>query len=140
MAENKTKPTKLSVTEFISSIDDSRKRADVRKVAAMIREATGKRAKMWGTSIVGYGTYHYKYASGREGDFMIAGFSPRKQALSIYIMAGFSKYDTLMAKLGKYKTGKSCLYIKRLSDIDEKVLQRLINESVRYMRKNYETW
>jgi len=140
MAENKTKPTKLSVTEFISSIDDSRKRADVRKVAAMIREATGKRAKMWGTSIVGYGTYHYKYASGREGDFMIAGFSPRKQALTVYIMSGFAPFDKLMAKLGKYKTGKSCLYIRRLTDVDEDVLERLIDDSVEYMRKKYETW
>ena len=140
MAENKTQPTKLSVTEFIKAIDDPQKRADARKVAAMMRKATGKRAKMWGPSIVGFGTYHYKYASGREGDFMVAGFSPRKQALTVYIMAGFSKYDALMKKLGKYKTGKSCLYIKRLSDVDEAVLQKLIDESVKYMRKNYETW
>ncbi len=140
MAANKTKPTKASVTEFINSIEDSDKRADARKVAAMMRKATGKRAKMWGPSIVGYGTYHYKYDSGREGDFMITGFSPRKQALTVYILAGFGRYDALMKKLGKYKTGKSCLYVKRLSDIDEEVLERLINESVRYMRENYETW
>lgn len=140
VAKNKTQPTRASVTEFIKAIDDPQKRADVRKVAAMMRKATGKRAKMWGSSIVGYGTYHYKYASGREGDFMVTGFSPRKQALTVYIMAGFSKYDSLMKKLGKYKTGKSCLYIKRLSDVDEAVLQQLIDESVKYMRKNYETW
>ena len=140
MADNKTQPTKASVTEFIKAIDDPQKRADARKVAAMMRKATGKRAKMWGSSIVGYGTYHYKYASGREGDFMMAGFSPRKQALTVYIVAGFSKYGALMKKLGKYKTGKSCLYIKRLSDVDEAVLQQLIEESVKYMRKNYETW
>ena len=140
MAENKTKPTRASVTEFMNSIDDPQKRADARKVAAMMRKATGKRAKMWGSSMVGYGTYHYKYASGREGDFMMAGFSPRKQALTVYIMAGFSQYGALMKKLGRYKTGKSCLYIKRLSDVDEDVLQRLIDESVKYMRKNYETW
>lgn len=140
MAENKTKATKTSVTEFINSIEDQQKRADTKKVAAMMRKATGKRARMWGSSIVGYGTYHYKYASGREGDFMIAGFSPRKQALTVYILAGFKRFDTLMGKLGKYKTGKSCLYIKRLSDIDEKVLEKLIGESVNYMRKNYETW
>ena len=140
VAENKTKATKVSVTAFINSIDDKQKRADVRKVAAMMRRATGKRAKMWGSSIVGYGTYHYKYASGREGDFMISGFSPRKQALAVYIMAGFGQFDTLMKKLGKYKTGKSCLYIKRLSDVDEKVLEKLIAGSVKYMRKNYETW
>ena len=88
MAENKTKPTRASVAAFINAIDDPQKRADARKVAAMLRKATGKRAKMWGPSIVGYGTYHYKYASGREGDFMMAGFSPRKQALTVYIMAG----------------------------------------------------
>jgi len=140
MAANKTKATRASVTRFINSIEDKQKRADARKVAAMMRNATGKRAKMWGSSIVGYGTYHYKYASGREGDFMITGFSPRKQALTVYILAGFKQFDALMSKLGKFKTGKSCLYIKRLSDVDEKVLERLIAGSVEYMRKNYETW
>ena len=140
MAENKTKATKASVTAFMNAIEDRQKRADARKVAAMMRRATGKRARMWGPSIVGYGTYHYKYESGREGDFMVAGFSPRKQALTVYIMAGFGRFDALLKKLGKYKTGKSCLYIKRLSDVDEAVLEKLIVESVKYMRKNYETW
>lgn len=140
MAANKTVPTRVSVTEFMNSIADPLQKADARKVAAIMRQVTGKRARMWGASIVGYGTYHYKYASGREGDSMLTGFSPRKQALTVYIMAGFGKYDALMKKLGKYKTGKSCLYIKRLSDIDEKVLKRLIEESVKYMRKNYDTW
>ena len=139
MAKNKTQPTKASVTDFINAIEDKEMRADVRRVAAMMRKATGKRAKMWGPSIVGYGTYHYKYASGREGDFLMAGFSPRKQALTVYIMPGFSKFDALMKKLGKYKTGKSCLYIKRLSDVDESVLEQLIDGSVRHMRENYET-
>jgi hypothetical protein len=104
----------------------------------MMREATGSRAKMWGAHIVGFGEYHYKYASGREGDFMVTGFSPRKQALTLYIIPGFSHFESLMSKLGRYKTGKSCLYIKRLSDIDEKVLKRLIVSSVEYMRKHYE--
>ena len=140
MADNKTKATRASVTAFINSIEDRQKRADARKVATMMRKATGKRAKMWGASIVGYGTYHYKYESGREGDFMMTGFSPRRQALTVYILAGFGRFDTLMGKLGKYKTGKSCLYIKSLSDVDEKVLEKLIDGSVRYMRKNYETW
>ena len=124
----------------MNSIADPQQKADARKVASIMRKVTGKRARMWGPSIVGYGTYHYQYASGREGDFMLTGFSPRKQALTVYIMAGFGKYGALMKKLGKYKTGKSCLYIKRLSDVDEKVLQRLIDESVKYMRKNYDTW
>lgn len=140
MAENKTQPTTASVSSFIGAIEDEERRADVRKVAAMMRKATGKKAQMWGPSIVGYGTYHYKYASGREGDFMITGFSPRKQALSVYILPGFENFEALMSKLGRYKTGKSCLYIKRLSDVDEEVLERLISDSVKYMRKHYETW
>lgn len=140
MAENKTRPTRASVTDFINSVEDPDKRADVRKVAAMMRRATGKRAKMWGSSMVGYGTYHYRYESGREGDYMMTGFSPRKQALTVYIMPGFEHFAGLMKKLGKYRTGRSCLYIKRLSDVDEDVLEELINESVTYMRKNYETW
>ena len=140
MAENKTKPTKAGVTAFLNAVEDRQKRADCRKVAAMMRRATGKRAKMWGSSIVGFGTYHYKYDSGREGDFILTGFSPRKQALTVYIMPGFSRYDALLKKLGKYKTGKSCLYIKRLADVDERVLEKLIGRSVKDMRDKYETW
>lgn len=139
MAENKTKPTKKSVTAFMKDIQDEQMRRDARKVAAMMREATGARAKMWGASIVGFGEYHYKYDSGREGDFMITGFSPRKQALTLYVIPGFRHFEALMGKLGKYKTGKSCLYIRRLSDVDEQVLKRLITASVKYMRKHYET-
>ena len=139
MAENKTKANNASVTAFINSIEDKQRRSDVKKVASMMREATGSRARMWGANIVGFGQYHYKYESGREGDFMITGFSPRKQALTLYIVPGFTHFGSLMNKLGKYKTGKSCLYIKRLSDVDEKVLERLIIDSVKYMRKNYDT-
>ena len=140
MAENKTQATGASVAAFISSIDDKQQRADARKVAAMMRKATGKSAKMWGPSIVGYGAYHYKYASGREGDFLMTGFSPRKQALTVYVIPGFTPFEALMNKLGKYKTGKSCLYIKRLSDVDEKILEQLIDRSVKHMREHYETW
>ena len=139
MVENKTRPTGASVTTFMKGIPDRKMRADAKKVAAMMRRATGKRASMWGPGIVGYGSYHYRYESGREGDFMLTGFSPRKQALSIYIMPGFNRFQDLMSKLGKYKTGKSCLYIKRLSDVDEVVLEQLIKESVGYMRAHYET-
>jgi hypothetical protein len=139
MAELKTQKNNASVTAFIKGIEDKQQRADARKVAAMMRAATGSRAKMWGTAIVGFGSYHYKYASGQEGDWPIVGFSPRKQNLSLYIMPGFGKFDALMARLGKHKTGKSCLYIKRLDDVDQKVLEKLIAESVRHMRKNYET-
>jgi len=139
MAENKIKPTNDSVAAFIDSIQDEQKRRDARKVAAMMREATGSRARMWGSNIVGFGQYHYRYDSGREGDFMIIGFSPRKQALTLYIIPGFGHFESLMSKLGKYKTGRSCLYVKRLSEVDEKVLKRLIESSVKHMRKNYKT-
>jgi len=139
VAENKTKPGKASVTAFVNGIEDREKRNDVKKIAAMMREATGSRATMWGSSIIGFARYHYKYASGREGDFLITGVSPRKQALTVYIMPGFTPFEGLMKKLGKYKTGKSCLYIKRLSDVDEKVLKRLIIGSVKHMRQKYET-
>jgi hypothetical protein len=105
----------------------------------MMRDATGSRAKMWGDSIVGFGSYHYVYASGREGDWPIVGFSPRKQNLSIYIMSGFSGSQELMDRLGKHKTGRSCLYNRRLADVEEKVLRKLIDRSVRFIRGKYET-
>ena len=139
MAELKTRPTKSSVTEFVNSIEDTQERTDAKKVAAMMRRATGKRATMWGTSIVGFGVYQYTNSAGKDFEWPITGFSPRKQALTVYIMPGFSHFDALMEKLGKYKTGKSCLYIKRLSDIDEKVLKNLIDGSVKRMRKAYKT-
>ncbi len=139
MAELKTKPTKASVKTFVDSIEDDQKRADARKIAAMMRRATGSRAKMWGASIVGYGSYKYTNSKGQELEWMLTGFSPRKQAMSVYIMSGFSGFERVMAKLGKYKTGKSCLYIKRLTDVNEKVLQQLIGRSVQHMRKKYET-
>jgi len=137
MAENKTRASKASVAAFLNAIDDKRKKADAKKVAAMMRRATACRAKMWGTSIVGFGQYHYKYASGREGNWALTGFSPRKQNLAVYIMPGFKQFDSLMKKLGKHKTGKSCLYLKTLDDVDESVLEKLIHQSVKLMRKRY---
>jgi len=139
MAELKTKQNNASVATFLGAIEDKQQRSDAKKLSTMMRAATGSRAKMWGTAIVGFGSYHYKYASGREGDWPIIGYSPRKQNMSIYIMAGFSSCDKLMAKLGKHKTGKSCLYIKRLNDVDETVLRKLIDRSVKYMQNKYET-
>ena len=139
MAELKTRPTRASVTAFVNSIDDGGIKADAKKIAVMMRNATGKRAKMWGTSIVGYGTYIYSNSAGKNYEWPITGFSPRKQALTVYIMPGFSPFGALMKKLGKYKTGKSCLYIKRLTDVDEDVLQKLIDVSVKRMRKTYKT-
>ena len=138
VAENKTKPGKASVAQFLNAIDNDRRRSDAKAVAAMMRKATGKRARLWGTSIVGYGSYHYKYDSGREGDWALVGFSPRKQNLAIYIMPGFGQFDALMKRLGKYKTGKSCLYINKLDDVDEDVLQQLIERSVELMRERYD--
>lgn len=139
MAQRKTQKTTLSVTDFLNGIADKRKRADCKAIAKMMRAATGNRAIMWGSSIVGYGSYHYKYASGREGDFFECGFSPRAQNISIYIMPGFKGFGPLMKKLGKHKTGKSCLYIKRLEDVDESVLAKLIEESVEAMRRKYKS-
>lgn len=139
MAENKTKQTRASVTSFLNSVEDREKRADCKKIAAMMRKATGSRARMWGASMVGFGRYHYKYASGREGDYFLTGFSPRKNDLTLYVMPGFSTFARLLQKLGKHRTGKSCLYIKRLADVDEDVLKQLIDESVQLMRKRYDT-
>ena len=133
MAENKTKETDASVQAFLEAVDDEKKREDAYALLDLMREATGAEPQMWGESIVGYGHYHYKYGSGREGDWFLTGFSPRKQALTIYIMAGFDHYDTLMSKLGKYKTGKGCLYLKRLSDVDEETLKELVTRSANYM-------
>ena len=137
MAKMKTVPTTASVDAFIAAVDDAQKREDCHAVAAIMAEATGASAQMWGTSIVGFGTYHYRYASGREGDFMEVGFSPRKRALTLYIMAGFSEYADLLAKLGKHTTGKSCLYIKRLADVDQNVLREMVERSVRHIRDKH---
>lgn len=139
MAELKTKANKAKVAEFIKSVSDDQRRADCKAIAKMMRASTGNVAKMWGTSMVGYGSYDYKYASGREGTWFLCGFSPRAQSLTLYIMPGFSRFDSLMKKLGKHKTGKSCLYIKKLDDVDQKVLRTLIDESVKHMRKMYKS-
>ncbi len=135
MAELKTKQTKRSVEEFLNKIPDAGRREDCFTIAKLMKDITGSEPKMWGRSIVGFGSYHYKYASGREGDWPITGFSPRKQNLTLYIMAGFDGHDDLMKKLGKHSVGKSCLYIKRLSDIHLPTLKKLIRESVNYMQK-----
>lgn len=133
MAELKTKKTDQSVIDFLNRVDDEQKRKDSFAVLKLMQEVTGAEPKMWGDSIVGFGEYHYKYASGHQGDWFLVGFSPRKQNLTLYIMAGFEAYDSLMSKLGKYKTGKSCLYVKRLGDIDEGTLKELVRRSVAHM-------
>jgi hypothetical protein len=131
MAEAKTKPTDVSVKDFLSGVSDDDRRADCVEVAKIMEEITGERPKMWGPSIVGFGSYHYKYDSGREGDWPLTGFSPRKKDLTLYLMMGFEKHSELMEKLGKHSVGKSCLYIKRLSDIHVPTLKKLIKISVK---------
>ncbi|MCC6244107.1 MAG: DUF1801 domain-containing protein [Gemmatimonadaceae bacterium] len=132
-SEAKTTKTKASVTKFLSAIADEQRRADCKRVAALMRAATGEAPAMWGASIVGFGTYRYAYASGTTGDWPIIGFSPRKNDLTLYLMPVFAERDALLAKLGKHKTGKSCLYLKKLADVDEVVLAELIDASVRAM-------
>jgi Domain of unknown function (DU1801) len=137
VAELKTKRSNASVRAFLDTVGDRQQRADCETVSKLMRDVTGSPAKMWGKSIVGFGSYDYRYESGREGSWMLCGFSPRKQNLTIYIMSGFCAFPELMNKLGKYKTGKSCLYIKSLADIDQKVLKALIRDSVRLLREKY---
>jgi hypothetical protein len=136
MAELKTKQNDQSVEAFLNSVTDEKKRQDSLTILNLMEEVTGAEPKMWGASIVGFGNYHYTYASGREGDWFLAGFSPRKQNLTLYIMAGFEQYDSLMNKLGKYKMGKSCLYIKKIEDIDLETLRELVRQSVDHMVKS----
>jgi hypothetical protein len=136
MAELKTKKNRASVAAYLDAIADPDQRKDAKTVAKLMREVTGEKPAMWGTSIVGYGNYHYRYASGREGDWMLTGFSARKGNLTLYIMAGFAAYAALLKKLGKHKTGKSCLYVKCLEDIDLAVLRQLVAASVEHMRKS----
>lgn len=134
MAELKTKPTGASVKDFLNQIADKERRDDCFAVAKIMEEITGEKPKMWGPSIVGFGSYHYKYASGREGDWPVTGFSPRKKDLTLYIMMGFEKHGELMAQLGRHSVGKSCLYIKRLSDINVPTLKKLLKVSLKDLR------
>ncbi len=137
MSDLKTKPHDGNVEAFLNSVEHGKRREDSLAMLEIMKAATSEEPKMWGPSIVGFGDYHYKYESGREGDWFLAGFSPRKQNLTLYIMSGFSHYDELLQKLGKYKTGKSCLYINRLEDVDLDVLKKMITESVKMMKERY---
>lgn len=130
MADNKTKPTEVSVAAYLDALPDETKRADAKALLKLMRGATSEKPKMWGPSIVGFGSLHYKYESGREGDTPLAGFSPRKAATVLYGVTGFSDAEALLAKLGKHTTGKGCLYIKRLADVDRKVLEELVGKAV----------
>jgi hypothetical protein len=135
MAELKTKRNKGDVEAFLNNVADERKRQDSFTILELMTRVADKEPEMWGDSIIGFGSYHYKYASGREGDWFLTGFSPRKQNLTLYIMAGFDEYEQLLGKLGKHSTGKSCLYIKKIEDVDLDVLKELVKRSVEHMER-----
>jgi hypothetical protein len=137
MAELKTKPTEISVDAFLDAVPDSGRREDARKVRAMMERVSGEPARMWGPSIVGFGTYHYRYATGHEGDICRIGFSPRAKELVLYLSCDAPRHEALIERLGRHRTGKSCLYVKRLADVDESVLEALVAESLDHMRGKY---
>ena len=137
MSQLKTTQNEADVNAFLDTVENPRRRADARQVLDLIQAVTGEPPKMWGSSIVGFGSYHYRYASGREGDWPVVGFSPRKQNLVIYIMPGFSDYGELLGKLGKFRTGKSCLYVNKLDDVDLALLEELVRVSVAEMKRRY---
>jgi Domain of unknown function (DU1801) len=139
MADNKTKPTKLSVAEFIEAVADETRRAEARTLVKLMQTATGEKPKMWGPSIIGFGSHHYRYESGREGDMPLVAFSPRKPALVLYGLMGAGDSAALLAGLGKHTTGKGCLYIRKLADIDSKVLEALVIQSVAARRAKQTT-
>lgn len=134
MAQLKTRPNDKNVVEFLNAVENETKRKDSFTILDLMQQVTGSDPIMWGDSIIGFGTYHYKYASGREADWFLTGFSPRVQNLTLYIMSGFDEYDDLLGKLGKHSTGKSCLYVKRLENIDLEVLKEMVEKSVAHMR------
>lgn len=131
MAGNKTKPTKSSVTVFLNKIQDKQSRADCFAILEMMRMASNSEPVMWGSAIIGFGTYHYVYESGRQGDTVIIGFSPRKQNIAVYLMGGVGKVEKELSTLGKHKTGKGCLYIKSLGDVNREVLQKIFTKAFR---------
>lgn len=131
MSENKTQATTQSVADFIAAVEHPTRRADAVALNAMFRDVTGWQPRMWGPSMIGYGAYHYTYDSGRSGDFLATGFSPRKSSMSIYIMPGYADFSDILARLGKHKIGKSCLYINKLADVDMNVLQELVRAGLK---------
>jgi Domain of unknown function (DU1801) len=137
MAEPKTKKSRASVAAFLAAVPDPERRKDARAVAALLRRVTGERAALWGTNIVGFGTYHYRYASGREGDWPVAAFAPRADRISVYVTCDLSRHRELLARLGKHSKGKGCLHIRRLSDVDPDVLEELVRSGVAEVRARY---
>lgn len=141
-AENKTQVTKVEPKDFVAAVENPKRRADGEAMLAFFERVTGLKAQMWGPSIIGYGRYHYKYESGREGEAMLTGFSPRKSNLVFYIMPGYREEEMQekLSRLGKHKLGKSCLYVNKLDDIDLDVLEEIVLDGVSYMREKYQTW
>ena len=136
MAENKTKPTVASVTAFLNKVQDAQRRSDCYAILKMMQAVSKKEPVMWGSSIIGFGTFHYVYESGREGDTVVIGFSPRKESISIYMMYSLDKVKDELVRLGKYKTGKGCLYIKSLSDVDTAALKRVLAKGFKEASKS----
>jgi len=141
-ADNKTKATNIDPKDFVAAVEPEKKRADAKILLDFFKRVTGLEPKMWGPSIIGYGRYYYKYESGREGEMLMTGFSPRKQNLVMYIMPGYraEAMQNKLGRLGKHKLGKSCLYINKLADVDMDVLEEIVLDGVDYMRENYKTW
>jgi hypothetical protein len=137
MSELKTQKNDARVEDFLEGVENEQKRDDSKRIVELMHDVTGEDPAMWGESIVGFGEYTYRYASGREGEWMLVGFSPRKQNLTVYIMSGFKEYEDLLRRLGKHKTGKSCLYINKLDDVDIEVLEELVAKSVEHMRRTH---
>lgn len=138
MAQNKTTENENDVVSFLNTVEDEQKRKDSFELIKIFEEASSFKAKMWGTAIIGFGSYHYKYASGREGDAPLAGFSPRKDSISLYLASELNEKEKLLAEFGKHKTAKACIYIKKLSDIDVKILQKLIVNSIAHIKSLYD--
>jgi len=135
MSQNKTIQTDESVQTFLDSVEDAQRREDARMLVQLMQEVIGLPPQMWGTAIIGFGKTEYKYASGREGDTMLVGFSPRKQHLVLYGLSGGNEYETLLGKLGKYKTGKGCLYVNHLKDVDMGTLKEIVQRAIEHKRK-----
>ncbi len=136
-SENKTRPTQNSVTAFINAVDHETRKKDAKTALALFKKVPGENPKIWGPSIIGFGEYHYKYESGREGDMLAVGFSPRKANMVMYVMGMIDDDDPLLAKLGKFKTGKACLYVSKFDDIDLKILEKIIDKSYKQTKKKY---
>ena len=140
MADNKTRPTEVDPHDFLDTVENPTRRSDAEVLLEMMKRVTGCEPRMWGPSIIGFGRYHYRYDSGREGDSMITGFSPRKANLVIYVMPGYEDRTEQLDALGKHRLGKSCLYVNRLADVDLSVLERIVADGVAEMRSAYETF